>query len=86
MHLETVLDLMVQHQLFAKESKCLFGQQKLEYLGHIISKEGVSTDPSKVSAMVNWPIPKSLKQLRGFLGLTGSIEDSLEDMVRLVDH
>lgn len=71
LHVSSVLELMQQHQLFAKESKCLFGQQQLEYLGHIISKEGVSTDPSKVSAMLEWPLPKSIKQLRGFLGLTG---------------
>lgn len=69
-HVKVVLELLQEHQLFAKASKCMFGQAQLEYLGHIISQEGVS-DPSKVAAMVNWPIPKSVKQLRGFLGLTG---------------
>lgn len=62
---------MYDHKLVAKKSKCLFGQNKLEYLGHVISQEGVSTDPSKISAMKNWPLPTSIKQLRGFIGLTG---------------
>ncbi|PHT85500.1 hypothetical protein T459_07606 [Capsicum annuum] len=52
-------------------SKCSFGQSQMEYLGHIITGQGVSPDPAKINAMVNWPKPKSLKSLRGFQGLTG---------------
>ncbi|XP_071738959.1 uncharacterized protein [Rutidosis leptorrhynchoides] len=66
-HLEMVLKVMQQHQLFAKMSKCVFGTNKVEYLGHVISDKGVSTDPSKIEAMANWPMPINLKQLRGSL-------------------
>lgn len=70
-HLREVLALLRHHTLYAKKSKCQFGQMSIEYLGHVISGEGVSTDPSKIASMMNWPIPKNVKQLRGFLGLTG---------------
>jgi hypothetical protein len=70
-HLKTVLQILALHQLYAKMSKCVFATSEVEYLGHIISGEGVKTDPKKIAAMVDWPIPKSLKVLRGFLGLTG---------------
>ena len=70
-HLGVVFEILGAHQLVAKKSKCVFGAGQMEYLGHVISKEGVTTDPLKVTAISQWPIPKTIKQLRGFLGLTG---------------
>ena len=69
-HLKCVLGLLAMHQLYANANKCQFGQQKIEYLGHVISHEGVATDDSKIKAVMEWPSPKSLRELRGFLGLT----------------
>ena len=47
------------------------GVKEVEYLGHIVSHEGVNVDPNKIKAMMDWSIPKTLKNIRGFLGLTG---------------
>jgi len=69
-HLELTLDILRKHQLYAKRSKCMFGCPEIDYLGHIISAEGVKANYAKLRAMVEWPIPKTLKALRGFLGLT----------------
>lgn len=74
-----MLELIQQHELFAKPFKCQFGQPKLEYLGHIILAEGVSTDPTKIEAMIHWPKPKTLNDLRGFLGLTGYYRKFIKD-------
>ena len=70
-HLEQVLATLRKHQLYLKESKCTFAKDSLEYLGHIISSQGVSTDPSKIHDMLQWPVPTSMTELRAFLGLTG---------------
>ncbi|GAV86283.1 hypothetical protein CFOL_v3_29715 [Cephalotus follicularis] len=70
-HLEKVWDCLTAHQLNAKLRKCTFDQSTIEYLGHIISKNGVQPDPMKLQAVMAWPSPTNVKQLRGFLGLTG---------------
>src|SRR6185437_10939919 len=57
--------------LYMKLSMCSLAQHQIEYLGHIISQEGVATDPSKTVAMTQWPTPTSITELRGFLGVTG---------------
>jgi hypothetical protein len=69
-HIRLVLQTLLQHKLFLKFKKCAFAQQNIEYLGHVISNDGVSTDPSKIDAMVNWHVPKYLTEVRGFLDLT----------------
>lgn len=66
-----VLQILDEHTLCVKRSKCSFAYRKIEYLGHVIDREGVSTNPKKVEAVQLWPSPKNTKQLRGFLGLTG---------------
>jgi hypothetical protein len=70
-HLREVLTLLRHHQLYAKKSKCIFGVTSVEYLGHIISQKCVTIDPKKIEAILQWPTPTSIKQLRGFLGLSG---------------
>ena len=70
-HLEEVLRLLRKHQLYANQKKCQFGCKHIEYLRHVISTEGVAADAEKIRAMVDWKIPRNVKALRGFLGLTG---------------
>nr|GEW94109.1 hypothetical protein [Tanacetum cinerariifolium] len=78
-HLAQVLQVMKDNTLYAKRTKCYFIVPQVEYLGLIISAQGVSTDPSKIEAMQKLPVPLVLKQLRGFLGLTGYYRRFIKD-------
>jgi hypothetical protein len=70
-HLEQVLSILRASSLIAKKSKCIFAASQVEYLGHGISPQGVSTDATKIAAIKSWATPKIVTQLRSFLGLTG---------------
>jgi hypothetical protein len=69
-HVDMVFKTLEEQQLYAKPSNCAFGARKVEYLGHIISHEGVKVDPNKIKSMIKWIILKTLKNLRGFLQFT----------------
>lgn len=69
--LKKVFQILKQHQFYIKQLKCSFAQPSLEYLGHVISAEGVATDPHRITAIKQWPIPTSVKEVRSFLGLAG---------------
>ena len=69
-HLQSVFDLLKEHSLVLNRKKCDFAVPQVEYLGHIVSAGGMAVDPKKTKAMRMWPVPKDLKGLQGFLGLT----------------
>jgi hypothetical protein len=59
-HLRMVLQVLREHQLYAKLSKCSFYQRQIHYLGHLISEEGIVVDPGKVQAIREWPAPRNV--------------------------
>lgn len=65
-HLDMILKVLQQNQLFTKMSKCKFACEEIEYLGHLISKVAVRADLAKLEAMQNWDFPDTITSLRGF--------------------
>ena len=82
-HLSIVLQLLRDHQLYAKFSKCEFWLTEVRFLGHVVSASGVSMDPKKVEAVMIWERPKSVFEIRSFLGLAGYYKRFIEDFSRL---
>jgi hypothetical protein len=77
--LRAILTVLQQHLLFAKRSKCTFGERSIAYLGHVISDAGVAMDPAKVQAVADWPKPRPARAIRGFLGLAGYYRKFVHD-------
>ncbi|KAG7674175.1 hypothetical protein KSW81_006007 [Nannochloris sp. 'desiccata'] len=68
-HVRHALDVLRQNKLYCKASKCEFFQTEVSFLGHVINGDGVKADPRKVQAVADWPQPKTVRQVRSFLGL-----------------
>uniref|UniRef100_A0A3B3HGE9 Gypsy retrotransposon integrase-like protein 1 n=1 Tax=Oryzias latipes TaxID=8090 RepID=A0A3B3HGE9_ORYLA len=66
-----VLNKLKEFGLKLSLEKCVFFQTEVKYLGHVVSQEGVKTDPDKISTLLTWPVPKTLKELKSFLGFVG---------------
>jgi hypothetical protein len=77
--LEEVLLRLQKAGLKLKPSKCELFQDKVNYLGHVVSSQGIATDPKKVEAVKEWPIPKNIKELQAFLGLAGYYRQYIQD-------
>nr|GEZ87012.1 putative reverse transcriptase domain, ribonuclease H-like domain, aspartic peptidase domain protein [Tanacetum cinerariifolium] len=70
-HLKTILDLLKKEKLYAKFSKYEFWLKEVQFLGHVVNREGIHVDPSKVEFVKNWKTPESPSEIRSFLGLAG---------------
>jgi hypothetical protein len=82
-HLRIVLQHLRDHKLYAKFSKCEFWLDSVKFLGHTISKDGISVDPSKVQEVMDWKQPKSVHQIRSFLGLAGYYRRFISNFSRI---
>ncbi|GMJ13949.1 hypothetical protein HRI_005064100 [Hibiscus trionum] len=78
-HLKEVLGVLREQKLYAKQSKCCFGAKAVDYLGYVISGGEIAMDLTKVECILNWPIPNNVKELRGFLGLSGYYKRFVKD-------
>jgi hypothetical protein len=70
-HLHLALQKLREHRLYTKLSMCEFWLKQVAFLGHVISKGGISIDPRKVQDVLSWNAPMSVGDIRSFLGLAG---------------
>ena len=83
-NLGTVFKRLLEAGLRLKPSKCAFFRSEVQYLGHIISREGVATDPSKVAKVATWPVPTSKREVQQFLGFANYYRRFIRDFARVV--
>nr|GEU87440.1 putative reverse transcriptase domain-containing protein [Tanacetum cinerariifolium] len=82
-HPKTILDLLKKEKLYAKFSKCEFWLKEVQCLGHVVNRDGIHVDPSKVESVKNWKTPESSIEIRLFLGLAGYYRRFIENFYKI---
>lgn len=82
-HLREVLGTLREEKLYAKSSKCEFWLREVQFLGHIVGKERINVDPTKIESIKKWESPKTPTEIRGFLGLAGYYRRFIQDCSKI---
>jgi len=83
-HLRVVLGILREHQLYGKLSKCEFWLEEVQFLGHVISTQGIAVDPAKIETVVKWERPQTVSEVQSFLGLVGYYRRFVEGFSKMV--
>ena len=82
-HLRIVLKTLQEHKLYAKFTKCNFWMEKISFLGHVITGDGITVDPEKIEAIVCWKTPRNVTEIKSFLGLAGYYRRFIEGFSKI---
>ena len=82
-HMRLVFPTLREHQLYAKFLKYEFWLDQVAFLGHVVSKDGIQVDPKKIEAIIDWPRPTTVIEVRSFLGLTGYYRRFVKDFSKI---
>jgi len=83
-YLRVVLGILREHQLYRKLSKCEFWLEEVQFLGHVISAQGIAVDPAKIETVVKWEKPQIVTEVQSFLGLAGYYRRFVEGFSKMV--
>lgn len=78
-----VLQCLRDNQLYANAAKCELFKSKIQYLGHVISVDGISVDPAKIQAIIDWPTPTNVSEICSFMSLAGYYRRFVQNFSRI---